>query len=42
MMMTGHALLNGLLYQRAYFPDLATDAMNLKALQSLVNARAKK
>jgi AcrR family transcriptional regulator len=31
-----HALLNGLLYQRAHFPGLVTDATILKALQALV------
>ncbi len=30
-----HALMNGLLYQRAFFPDLVTDAMILKALEAL-------
>lgn len=30
-----HALINGLLYQRAYFPELVTDAMILKALEAL-------
>lgn len=32
-----HALMNGLLYQRAFFPDLVSDAMILKALEALVN-----
>ncbi len=30
-----HALMNGLLYQRAFFPALVTDAMILKALEAL-------
>ena len=32
-----HALMNGLLYQRAFFPDLVTDEMILKALEALVD-----
>ena len=32
-----HALMNGLLYQRAFFPDLISDEMILKALQALAS-----
>jgi AcrR family transcriptional regulator len=32
-----HALLNGLLYQRAFFPDIVTDDMALKALEALAD-----
>ncbi len=34
-----HALINGLLYQRAYFPELVTDAMILKALEALAGQK---
>lgn len=32
-----HALMNGLLYQRAFFPEIVTDEMILKALEALLD-----
>jgi hypothetical protein len=32
-----HALFNGLLYQRAFVPDIVTEQVALKALQALID-----